>query len=218
MPLLLFPLGGAAGPSAGTLIDLRDPLGELFAQLTATGVSDLEYWTEDELYRYFDDAAKRLARNAGVFVERNTSITTVIDTSTYNLPTKQISTIHVSYNDSALRAASVQEFEALDETWESAASGTPARWAQIVETIALYPPPDAAETLAIIRHVFPTAVSPTQQMISAPVVLRDYFRYYAQAAARGKESKGAMPEVAAWLGQLTNMYEDVARNYWGTAQ
>lgn len=218
MPLLLLPLGGAAGPTAGTLIDLRDSLSDLYPQLLASGASDLIYWTEDELYRYFDDAAKRLARNAGVFVERNTSITTVIDTGTYNLPAKQISTIHVSFDDSALRAASVQEFEALDETWQDADYDTPARWAQIVETIALYPPPDAAETLAIVRHVFPAAVSPTQQMISAPVVLRDYFRYFAQAAARGKESKGAMPEVAAWLGQLSGMYEDVARSYWGTAQ
>jgi hypothetical protein len=215
--LLLAPQGQGPQPT----VDVRDPVEELYPQLGASGASDLEFWTKDELYRFCDDAAKRLARNVGCFVERNASIGTVVGQAEYSLPSRHLSTIHASYGDSSLLPATVEELEALDPAWTAAANDTPSRFVQRngTEKGTLYPPPDTDDIeVALIQHEFPSEITEASPGVYAPKVMRDYFRFAAVAAARGKESKGAMPEVAAWALKLTGLYEDVARSYWGSAQ
>lgn len=220
MLLLLF--AGSQGASAQLPVDARDILTELYPQLAASGASDLVYWTEDELYRYVDDAGKRLARNVGCFVQRDTSLTAQVGVAEYADPERHLSTIHVSLADESLREATVQELEAESDAW-ALDSGSPDRWLQLrgQNTLRLYRQPDAGadgDAIAIIEHVFPADVDAAAPELDVPLVLRDYFRFHAEAAARGKESKAAMPEVSQWLRQLTDMYENVARTYWGTAQ
>lgn len=214
--LLLAPQGSGAQ----TVFDLRDVLGELYRQLGASGSADLEFWTEDELYRYFDDASKRLARNTGCFVVRDVAISTAIGTAEYTNSSRHLSTLHVSYLTDSLNQGTVEEIEALDPDWQAAANAAPARAVQYtgLATLRLYPPPDAVKLLPVVQHEFPLAVSASSTGVAAPVALRDYWRFWAQGEARGKESKGAMPEVAQWMHRLTDLYEDVARSYWGNAE
>ena len=54
---------------------LSDMLTDMLPSLNAASEADLGYWTMAELHAFTDEAAKRLARATGGFVERDTSIT-----------------------------------------------------------------------------------------------------------------------------------------------
>lgn len=189
------------------------------------GAFDLLFWTTDELYRWMDEAAQRLARTAGVFVVRDTSLVTVQGVATANLPANQVSTIQVDLAGKVLRPRTIHELEALDSGWTTAAQAPPNSFVQEgqgVNTITIYPPPDAANSgkrVGIVMHVTPPTITAGLPVLqSAPTAVREYFTLYALGEARAAETKAAMPEVAGWLRQLTGMMEQVIEGYWGEAQ
>jgi hypothetical protein len=214
MPLLLLPGGGTA--LAPTAADLR---AELYPYLNSRDAADLEYWTEAELLAWLNAGADRLARRVAALVERDTNITVVAGTSTYTLPARHLTTIHVSVGGAVLRAGSRAELEALDSTWKTA-SGALSHYLQDhgagLASIRLYKIPAAGGTLAIVEAVTPAALASTADL-TLPDELADYAFLYALGEARRRESDGAMPEVALACDQLMGLYEQVAREYWGAS-
>lgn len=225
MLLLLFAPQPAGGGGGGTpeVINFSVVLGDLIPQLNAAGSNDLIFWTTDELFAWFDEAAQRLARQAGIFVSRDTSLTSVLNQGPYALPANQVSTIQADIGGFVLRPATVQELEALDAAWPTTI-GNPQQFMQDkqgLNLIVLYPAPGsstAGETIGLVIHNFPPTISASNVFLNAPTVLQDYFKFYALGEARAKECKGAMQEMAQWFQQLTGLYEQTIEQYWGTAQ
>lgn len=218
--LLIFSSGQGAAPTG---LNLAGAIADLYPALNASGAADLVFWTEADLYEWADEAAKRLARVQGGFVDWDDSITVAEGVPTYNLAAGHLSTIHVSLDGRTLRPATVQELEARDGTWVETESDTVTRWLQDgegTERIRLWPTPGAAAgvDLLLIEHRLPETITAEAAVVQAPLCLRDYWPFYVLGEARGKEGKAAMPEVAEWCGEMTQLYERVCREYWGGAQ
>lgn len=222
--LLFFSPTGAA-PTVG--IDLRDCFESIYPTLNAQGAGDLVWWYDAEIYAWLDEAAKRLARNTGSFIERDTSIALVAGTPTYDLPARHISTVHVSAGNRLMTPTNAQELEALDavflDSHESAASPLPRKYlhdADGLDKIRVYRKPGAGVTgqLGLVMHRFPASVAQGSSVVALPQPFREYFTFFVLGEARSKESKGAMPEVGAWFRELAGMVEQVAMDYYGSAQ
>jgi hypothetical protein len=210
----IFPGGGT--PPAKSAQDL---LNELYPLLGASSASDLVHWTDAELLQWANDGLKRLARRTGVFVERGT-VSVSSGTAAYTLPTRHLSSIHVSLDAAHLRPSTVAELEALSTTWITD-SDTPDRYVQNqgtgVEAIRLYAEPDAGGTLAVVHHQYPAEVTAAGSL-PLPEPVADYLFFYGLGEARRKESDGAMPEVSELSDGLLALYEQVCQSYWGVAQ
>lgn len=220
LALLLFPQGAAA--AAG--LHLADAIAAAIPSLNASSAGELTAWTETELYEFCDEAAKRLASRMGGFVERDATIALVVGTHTYTLPARHLSTIHLSLGTAALRPASAAELEALSATWvEDTGAAALSYWIQDgvgLEQFRVYPIPAAglSGNFGVIFHRYPAAIAAGSATIAAARCLLDYFTLRILEAARGKESREAMPEAAAWCGQAAEVYEQACRAYWGEVQ
>ena len=210
-------------PPQPEFINMASVLGDLYPALNAAGPNDLVFWTEAELYIYLDEAAQRLARTCGVFVARDTTIITELEEGAYSLPPVQVSTVQADLAGLVLQPRTVAELEALDSTWPET-TGPPVSFVQNVQglgQIVVYPAPDANSTgqaLGLILRQCPLPVSSSNALLGAPTCVREYFTFRALAAARGKQSKAEMPDVAAWMGKQAGMLEQVMTELWGAAQ
>ncbi len=214
--LVLFSSGSSTG------IDFRDVLAELYPKLNAAAAADLIHWTETELYQWLDEAAKRLARNIGVFVERDASITIVTGTAVYNLPARHLSTIHMSISGASLYPSNVQELEALDSAWVETSGATSSFLNDNLGTAStrLYPNPDSdvSGSLGVIFHRYVSEINSSNHSLTAPACLAEYFSWFALSEARRKQSEASMPEVADHFAKRVAWLEKVIEAYWGTAQ
>lgn len=221
MPILVIPQGPAV---AG--IQLTVAIAEVEIALNASSGADLQPWSEEDLYDWFDEGAKRLARSCGVFIERDTSNTIVTGTAAYPLPEGHLSTIHCSIAASgstlSLYPTNVQELEALDADWVDTQAPVTNFLMDTagVKDVQLYPNPDdtVSGTVALILAEFPETISSTNTLLSAPPVVQDYLKWHAIAEARRRQSDYAMPDVAENMAQRVSVFEQVAMEYWGTAQ
>jgi hypothetical protein len=173
----------------------------------------------DEFYQWADEAAKRLASNCGVFVERDASTTTSPNVAQYPVPAGFVDAIHVSADGRALRPTSVAELDALDSTWP-VTTGVVQRYSMDAAgelTITLYRIPLDGESLAFVYHRFPADITAVASVINVASPIADYFRYAMLAEARRKQSEGAMPEMAAHFDERVALYEKVICSYWGSA-
>lgn len=195
----------------------------LLERLGVTGWPDLDWLTEDEVFAYFDEAAKRLAEVAGVFAERDATTTLAAGQANYANPQGWIDSEHVSANGLRLRPASAEELSAVDATWPST-PGAPTRYsldAGPLGTTTLYPAPQenqAGQPLAHVYHRFPADISATQTLVPLPAPVADYLLYFALQRARGKEGDGAMTETAAHCGERCKLYEQICAGYWGRGE
>jgi len=222
--LLLLSNPGAA-PAAG--IDLRDSFESIYSTLNASGAADLVWWTDAELYAWLDEAAKKLARESGSFIIRDTTIVLVAGTATYDLPLRHVSTIHATAAGRMMTSTNGQELEALDASYLSTqatpADPKPKRYLHDldgIDKIRVYPSPGTGiiGPLALIMHRFPAEIAQGASLVALPGPLREYFVFYALGEARSKESKGAMPEVGAFFRELASLVEQAAIDYYGGAQ
>lgn len=220
MLLLLFHTPAAA-PSP-SYINAAQVISDLWPALNAIGASDAVFWTEDELYTWFNEAGRRLSGRVGIFVVRDSSITLATDTAEYDLPDAHQATIQADVAGQFLRARTVKELEALDANWP-AATGIPKSFLLDVEgvkEVTIYPAPDAdfdGDALNLIMRSLPAEVSSSAGFLTAPVVLEDYFAFSILAEARRKESHAAMPEIAQWLDGICGLYEQTIQSYLGGA-
>lgn len=202
-------------------VDLSKIISSILPTLGASSVSDLVWWTKDELYQWGDEAAQRLSRNAGVWVEYEDKPS--ISTASVPLPSRHLSTIHVAAHFSPsnvsipLRPSSVQELEALDSTWEST-TGVAERYSQDyngLRTLRLYPTPaEAILFLRLVYHVLPWELTEATPTLSAPSAIGDYLAFSIIAEARRREGDGAMPEIAVACDERVRLLEQVIRGYW----
>jgi hypothetical protein len=200
-------------------VDVSELVEELFPALNATAAADLLFWTETELYQWADEAVKRLARKAAVFVER-TQDTDAPANSAHNLDERDLAVIECGWNGAALSPATVRELEALDENWEEADAGTPAKYATDflgLGQVRLYPPPSAAGVLDLITLQVPEEITSAAAELRAPEPVKEILRLRMLQEARGREGDGAMPEVAERLGKLADVLELVAVRIWGAS-
>lgn len=187
---------------------------ELLPLLNAASAADLVWWTADELYRFMDEASRRLGES-GVFSENNTEITTATGGSSYVLPDDTLAIAAAFLDGAALRAVNVREMESLSLTWDSD-TGTPVKFATDVSglrTIMLYPQPTADGTLALILHTWPEVGSGGS--VRQPAVLGLHLKYSALAAARAKDSDGAAPDIAQSARQRADLIQQAASALWG---
>lgn len=219
MLLLLFHNQQPAPPAAG-YVNLSVALAGLWTALNATGEADAVYWTSDQMFQWFDQAAKLLGRTQNIFVDYDQSLHSVLNQADYTLPTTQVSTIQADLNKRTLRARNVQEIEALDSMWTST-KGTPASFLQDVQgvvTVTLYPAPDAASAglpLGLVIAEVPADITPTNGFLIAPQCLQEYFTFYALAEARVAETHAQMPEAAQFFGGIVDLMRSAITGYWG---
>ena len=216
MLLLLIPQGAAQSP-----VDVGGVLDELLPYLGAYQAANLNFWTEAELFAFADEGVKRFAAGVGGFVEHNDDAALVNGTAAYTLPTRHLSTIYVAAGDVTIYPTTRQGLEALDSDWTNTADDAPTRFFQDNETqVRVYPKPNATTTgdLGIIHHEYPAEVSGASPTVTAPAVFSEYLTWYTLSEARGKESDGAMPEVSKFFAGMVDLFESVAREYWGQAQ
>jgi hypothetical protein len=203
---------------ANSIADVWFRLGFLSAAELATNALWL---TTTELYQFGDDACKRLSHSAGVFFVVDTSINVVAGTASYALPAAHVFTVmawmvYAGQPVLVLRMTSVGALFALDANWATTIGD--ARRISLdaapVGNATLYPIPIAAGTLAQVCQIF-TAVANGSSTVPLCQLMQDYFSYALLAAALGKESDFAKPEVAMHCGERMKLYEAVAAHLWG---
>src|SRR5579863_271537 len=122
-------------PSIQSGLDILNCILDLWYRLGFASYNDLNQanrWLSiAELYQWGDDAAKRLAYDAGVFVVYDTTVPVTGGTAVYTLPATHVFTLlaMVVYNAAPiqlLRLTAVRDLWALDATW-NATTGAPVR-------------------------------------------------------------------------------------------
>jgi len=174
----------------------------------------------EDLYKLADEAAKRLAAKAAVFIQWDNGITIQSGLALYSLQTRHMFTLLAASGQQLLRLTAVGELYALDSRWP-AASGDPKRCsldAGAPRTITLYPIPVSGAALGQILQEYPPEVTEDAASLPLPSILRDYLTYAMLAGARGKESEAAMPEMAEHFGERVKLYERVIEHLWGAGQ
>lgn len=204
-------------------IDTQQLITELLPSLNADSRANLSQWTEQHLEEWIDDGLKRLARRTGVFVERDTSISTANGTRTYSLPARHLATRHVSYGTKPLRPASTIELEMRDPNYRTVAatvSVPPSHWYEDLEggtAIGITPVPAAAVSLPLVATVFPPEIdtAETNTTVEAPAPLAGYLAMYALKEAYGREGHMEMPDAAMHCAARCQFYEEVFLHLFG---
>jgi hypothetical protein len=201
---------------------MADVLAEACDALNAAALTDadLTFWTVDQLYEFADEAAERMARTAAVFVARDSGNTLATANAVYPAPERHVAVIRLTVAGVALIPSSSRELEALSDDWTNDA-GTPARWIadwQGHDQVRVHPTPAAADdgkTLEILLAHYPAAITADSPTVAAPRVFGDYLAARVVAEARRREGDGGLPEVADALDREADLYEQIARSYWG---
>jgi|SRR5215467_5014158 len=192
-------------------------LDNLLPDLHADSYANLTFWTQAQLIAFEDQAAKQLSRAAMLFVERDTSKTTINGTRTYSLPARHNATIHVSYATVPLRPATTIEMEARDEEFETTA-GPPDHWYEdnLDSTlIGLAPVPDSAASLPMVCSVYPPDLDGINTLLQAPAPVAIYLTYFVLAKAYGKESETEEPDLAQHAAANVALFEQLFLHYYG---
>lgn len=219
MILLLF-YNQQPPPPSPSYVNFAVTLAALWTALNANGPQDAVFWSSDEMYQWFDQAAKLLGRTHGVFTDYDQSLVTVTNQGDYTLPDTHISTIQADLNGNLLRARNVQEMEAADANWPRTA-GIPAVFLQDVEGMRLLtinPIPQASSgglPIGITINEVPDTITAANAFLRAPQVLQEYFTFYALSEARTKESHAQMPEAAQMFGGIVDLCTQAISGLWG---
>jgi len=199
--------------------DSQQVITELLPTLHADTRAHLYFWSEADLIQWCDEALKRLADEAMVFVERDTSQTTAGGTAIYPLPSRQLATIHISAGTSSLRPATAIELEARDPAYATA-PGTPDHWYQDtigLDSVGLAPVPTTAVALPLICVVYPLDldVAKVNTLVQAPAPLKGYLAFAVIARAYGRESETEQPDLAQHATARLKLYEAALVKYFG---
>lgn len=220
MLLLLIPQG-----TATTALDVRNCISDVVYRLGLTGTADLalqDWITSTELYQFADDTIKAMAFKHGLTVVWDTSITVVSGTAAYALPAGDVFVvmawlIPVSGTPTLLRATTVTDLAALNESWPTA-SGAASRVsynAGAADTATIYPNPTVGGTFGHVTQQYPAAVTEAAPQTALPLVCQDYLSYAILASARGKESEFAQLEMAEHYRARMDQYEQLFEALWG---
>lgn len=202
-------------------IDTTAVIAELLPVLHTDTTANLYWWTQNDLIQWMDEALKRLARKAGVFIQRSTSTVSAAGVPAYPLPVGCVAVLHQSYLTTPLRAAGTMELESRDPDYQTT-PGTPDHWYadQIGDyTIGFSPVPVTAGDLMPIIY---TALSPdldvaqVNVLVTAPVPLKGYLAMSVLGEAYGREGEMEMQDLAAHCKSRVAMYEAMMAEYYGS--
>lgn len=193
--------------------------GDVVPTLNASSVSDLIFWTEDQLYEWGNQAAKQLAE-LGCLVFADSSVSVVAGTAEYSLPAYHIATLYAYAGDRVLLPMNVDELDALDSDWTNTL-GTALKnflLTEGLEKVTVYPTlysgHSATLTLICQKHLAEISSS-ANYVLSIPEPLREYFVLAILAAARGHEGDGRMPDVTEAAGAIMGIIGQTAAELWG---
>ena len=212
--------------TALTLVDVSQMIDDLLPMLNAKTIADLSIATEDQLYEFADEAVQRLSRRVALFVERDATLPISGGVSTLSVPPRPLSSIHAAWDSDGaglfqpLRSSSVNELEALDSAWQTAA-GDPERFTHDQEghaTVRVYKTPAGNTGLVLIFHQYHDTIDSSNITFNAPTPLGDYLLWSILAEVRGTDDDEAMPEVAEYARGRVELFESIFESYWGRAQ
>lgn len=208
---------GQPNPATGS-IDTTAVIDGMLPTLHADSRADLTFWSEADLINWMDEGLKRLARVAGVFVERDTSISTANGTTDYALPERHDTTLYVSIGAAPLRPASMLELEMRDAGFLTT-TGTPDHWYEDGQgwNVGLCPVPISVANVGLVMLCWPPTldVSKTNTLVQAPAPIAGYLAMYTFAKAYGREGESEMPDVAQHCEARCAMYEQIFAKYYG---
>jgi hypothetical protein len=199
-------------------VDISQVIDQALWDLHAASRADLVFWTEAQLIQWLDEAVKRLASVACVFVGRFTGVLTVDGQAAYAHPPQHVSTLHVSLGTTALRPAATLELEAKDPAYQTT-EGTPTHWYEDLlglGSLGLAPVPDTSDlTIRQIYEGWPAALDPGQTMVAAPAPLKGYLGFYLLSEAYGIEGEMESPDIAAHCRGRLDLYHALLQHYYG---
>lgn len=214
--LVLFWPQQPAAPQLG-FVNLSLAEQDMWPALNATSAADAVFWADPEIFDYFDECAKKLARGTPLFVTYDSTLSSISNQGNYALPIYHVNSIQVDLAGAVLYPRTVKELEALDAGWQGT-TGTPTSFLEDVGGlvyITLYPAPSTGgAAINIVMQRLPNDVSVGSAIIFAPQVLREYFTFYAIAEARAKESPSQMPEISQWLKGVLGMMDQAIGGLW----
>lgn len=204
-------------------LDTTQVINDILPTLHAASTGDLYWWQLSDLIEYMDEALKRLARKAGVFVKRSSSLSSSAGSSSYPLPDDHVAVLHVSYGTAPLRAANQLELEARDPDYQST-PGTPDHW--YLDELGDYiigfcPVPNhGGDTMPIIYTAEAAALDNAQDntLVTAPEPLKGYLTMCILREAYGREGEMEMPELAQHCSGRIQMYEAMMADYYGSGE
>jgi hypothetical protein len=202
-------------------IDTTGIITGLLPSLHSDSIADLYWWSLGDLILYMDEALKRLARKAGVFVKRSTSSVSAVGIPTYSLPADEVAILHVSYLTTPLRAAGMIELESRDPNYRTA-PGTPDHWYadQLGDyTIGFSPvPAHAGDAMPLIYTALAPDLDVAQlnTLVTAPVPLAGYLAMSVLAEAYGREGEMECSDIAAHCKERVSTYESMMAQYYGS--
>ncbi len=212
-------LPGDTDPNSDTNaggIDIAQVIDEALWSLHAASRADLVFWTETGLIQWLDEAVKRLASIAGVFIGRSVTLTAP-GSATSALPLQHIATLHVTVDGVSIRPANTMELEARDTAYQTT-QGTPDAWYEDLlgaGVLGLAPVPDSELPLAEIYEGWPTALDAGQTMVAAPAPFKGYLAMCLLAEAYGTEGELEAPDIAAHCRGRVAMYHELMQSYYG---
>lgn len=202
-------------------IDTQAVLTALLPTLHADSFAHLTYWTQSQLVNRCDEAVKRLSREAMVWIERDSSISTAKGTGVYSLPARAQMTIHASLGTTALRPAAVMDLEARDENFQST-PGPPDHWYEddlMLGLIGLCPVPTGIATVNTINTVFPPDLDAALEntLVQAPAPVGILLSFAILAAVYGQEGESEQPDLAEHCAGRADMLTQALQGYFGKA-
>lgn len=201
-------------------IDTQAVITSLLPALHSDTRAHLNFWSEADLIQWIDEGLKKLARTAGIFAERDVSTTTAAGTATYPLPSRHLSTLHISYGSTSLRPAAMVELEARDEGFQST-PGQPTHWYEDklgLGTVGLSPvPSDAGITVPVVMNCAPLDIDAAKMntLVQAPAPLKGYLSFAVLAEAYGREGESEQPDLAAHCRSRVQLYDQLLQHYYG---
>jgi hypothetical protein len=215
-------------------LDITVLISHLWPFWHAQSAADAVFISDAEATHYFADWLKRIAETYGVFLTRDTTfITFQSGVQVYTLPPRHLATVHVSLNGKPIGASSTKELEASDDNFQTTLATVPgtrpgpiARYFEDksgANEIGFYPVPAAGDTGSkpeIIFWQYPCNLDEahTGVEIDTPAVIGDLLELLVVKEGYQREGDFEQPEVAQAITQLTSVYFQAMKTYYGSAQ
>jgi hypothetical protein len=203
--------------------DVTDNISEQYARLYASSEADMVISSDDAMIRLYDERLKALARDVGIFVKVNTSLTLISGQAAYDLPERHIATIRVSLPTGVLYPATTMEIEARDSDFATT-SGTPTHWYNDkigMNALRLYPVPNSSgAVITVVYYQYAEGLDTDgfNTDIPTPNVMSDLLDYEVLSELYAQESDLQIPESAKQLKELSRLIREVLLSYYGSSQ
>jgi hypothetical protein len=186
--------------------------------LNSENVTNLLYWSQDELYQYAETSLGNLTNRFLLIAVFDDTTAIVANQPLYELPTSHIAIIAAAIDGTILKPSTARELEAFDTNWEDAASATPTRWvgnALGMGFIRLYAPPASGTALQLLYQQEGPILTAASPNVLIPPPIADYLAIKALEHARERQGDAQMTDAAGAFRTIAGIYEQACASYWG---